>query len=746
MLKGISKLLYLILCVSILFSLLGCSNQNNGITMWYDFNAEYKSVNNGVVAENLTYSLLWDSENGSVSLYDKIHDHYYSNTPENANEYTNQPIVYSPIVVRYIESDTLNTSNVSAYAHSIKTKDFSAEIIENGIKVTYYFEKIGVSVPVNYILREDSLQVLIDPAEIAEDINYCYSIDLMPFYCSVLNTDNTGNSYLFVPSGSGALIYPKILGDSITSIISNEVYGRDDVLQDDSSTETENIYLPVYGAKNGDRAVCAIIESASETATITTNVGSSTYGYSAVYSSFYVRGSEVYTTTLMGELASKKTLFCKEKTSECFSVGFYPLQGENADYVGMSKVYQKYLIRNKELKKANKDSQLNLNYIGGIMSKTFFAGIPYDELTVLTDFSDVKNSLQEIMKTYNGKINVKLSGFGSTGCEIGEIGGAFKYNKKFGNIDNLADYANSNGINVFFNFDILHFAESGSGISSFNDVALSAVGSKNPKRHYTVALHETDWLGSRFWVVSRGKLNELASQAINQSVKWSMSGLSLDTLTYRTYSDYSSNKYYAKSGFANQVRSIISEAEKNGLKFASTGGNSFAAGLSDHVFNAPTKSSKYNIFDADIPFYQLVFKGYISLSVYPINLAEDADIAFLKAVETGMGLGYTLIAFHDTDVFNTKQNIFYSSVFDDNKQDIVYRTSLYKDLFDKISNNCIADFEIRGDLHITTFENGIRVYTNFGSDNLDTEFGKVKSKSFVYGEVQEFDTEKEAGN
>lgn len=734
--KNLSKLFCLILCVTILLSLIGCSNQGNGISLWYDFNAVYKSVSDGKVADNSKYSLIWDSQNGCVALYDKIHDTYYSNVPNNAKENTTQPIVYSPIVVRYIESDTLNTSNVSAYAHSIKSKDFSAEKISNGIKVTYYFKKIGVSVPVNYILREDSLQVMIDPAEIAEDVNYCYSIDLMPFSCSVLNTDTANDSYLFVPSGSGALIYPKILGESITSIISNEVYGRDDVTQDDSSTETENIYLPVYGAKNGNNAVCAIIESASESSTITTNVGSSTYAYSSVYSSFYIRGSEVYTTTLMGELASKKTLFCKEKTTEKISVGFYPLQDEDASYVGMAKVYQNYLLKNKNLKKGNQDTQLNLNYIGGVMSKSFFAGIPYDKLTVLTEFTDVKDSLKEITDSYNGQINIKLSGFGATGCDINEIGGAFKYNKDFGDIKVLSEFVDSGKVNTFFNFDILHFSESGSGVSTFNDVALSAVGRKNPKRHYTVALHETDWLDSNFWVVSREKLNSLANKAIDKSVKWKLNGLSLDTLTYRTYSDYSSKEFYAKAGFDNQVSNIVKNANKEGLKFASTGGNSFAAVLSDHVFNAPTKSSMYNIFDVDVPFYQLVLKGYVSLSVYPINLSADADTAFLKAVETGTGLGYTLISSHDTDVFNTKQNIFYASVYDDTKQMIFEQMDSYEVLFNKIANVSIKDFEIKDSLHITTFENGIKVYTNFSSESLETEFGKVEAKNFIYGEVQ----------
>lgn len=734
-----TKLIAITLSIAFILSLSGCANKKSDI-LWYDYDTKRNMIESGTVSENSKYSLNWDNEMGCVTLFDKEHNLSYSNCPQGADKYTNQPNVYSPIVVRYIESETLNTNNVSAYQHSIKSKDFSVERLDNGITVTYFFEKVAISVPVTYVLREDSLQVSIDPSKIAEDTKYCYSIDLMPFCCSVLNTDNSGNSYLFVPSGSGALVYPKVLGESITSIISNEVYGKDDVVQDDSPTEVESIKLPVYGSKNGDSAVCAIIESADELATITTNVGSSTFGYSAVYSSFCIRGAEVYNATIMGSVASKKTLFCKEKTSKIISVAFYPLYGDEADYIGMSKVYQKYLVKNEMMVKKDTDTLLNINYIGGVMTKDFVLGIPKDELSVLTSFSDIKDSITDIRNNYSGKINLKLTGFGATGCEIGKIGGAFKYNGSFGKITEIKDLCKDNTVNIFFNYDILHFSKSGCGASTFNTVALSAISAKKPKRHYTIALHENDWLGDEYWVVSREKLNSYADKAINSTLKWRLNGVSFDTLTYRTYSDYSSNKYYAKSNYSNQVSAIADQVRASGLMFASTSGNAFAVAVSDHVFSSPTRSSGYNVFDIDVPFYQLVFKGYTSLSINPLNLSSDRKTAFLKAVEIGAGLEYTLIGSHSTDVFFTNQNAFYASQYDDNKDNIKKELGEYEKLYNDISNTTIIDFEIKNSLHITTFENGIRVYTNFGTQDVETEFGKLGSKSFVFGEVKDFES------
>ncbi len=733
--KKLFRLLSILLCLLVLLTFSSCAKNNKATINWYDYNAKLEHIVSKKVCENANFSLLWNSDTAVVTLHDKIRNVDYCSIPDKAEENTTQPTVFSPIIVNYIENDTLNSNNVSAYSHSIKSKDFSVKLTENGITVTYYFKKVAISVPVNYILRDDSLEVSINPADIGEDLQYCYNIEVMPFFCSVNNNDNSENSYLFVPSGSGALIYPKILGEGLTSIISDEVYGNDDISQDDSPTQSADVCLPVYGAKNGDKAMCAIIENASETASVTTNVGSSTYAYSSVYSTFNIRGSEVHTTTIMGELASKKTLFCKDKTGDVIKIGFYPLYGENANYVGMAKVYQKYLTEKLNMKKAKSCSELNLNYIGGTITRSYFAGIPYEKLNVLTAFSDIDNEIKEISKSYDGKINIKLTGFGQSGLSIRKIAGSFDYNNKFGNIKELNNLVSNDKINTYFNFDILHFNKSGNGISSFTDVARSAIGDKKVKRDFSVALHEVNWTGDSFWTVKREKLNKSSQKAAKAVNSWKMKGISFDTLSSRAYSDYSSDSFYAKSGYSKQVKDIVGNLNKTGLDYSSTGGNLYSAILAKHIFNAPTSSSNYNIFDLEIPFYQLVFKGYVSMSTCPINFSSDRNSSYLKAVSTGMGLGYTLIAKHNTDVFTSNDNHFYAAVWEDNKKVIKSDLKNYSKLFSLISNACIENYEIMGDLHITTFENGVKVYTNFGDNEIETDLGLLPAQTFIYEEM-----------
>ncbi len=705
----------------------GCGPQKAEKT-WYDFGAEFMCDYPGVVAENENFALQWNLDSASVSIIDKNTGKVYSNIPENAEEFTSHPQVYAPIYVGYIETDTLNTNNANAKTASVNNATFSSEIIENGIKVTYYFTDIAVSVPVNYILREDSLLVTVDPAEIGEDETLIYNISILPFFCSVNNTAEKKDNYLFVPSGSGALVYPKVIGSGITSIISEQVYGYDAQLNNYTDAYKEKISLPVYGAKNGESAVCAIIENSAETAEITTNIGSSSYGYSAVYSSFYIRGSEISNATYLSGWSSKKALFCEGKVEDEIRVGFYPLTEGKTDYSGMAECYRNYLVKNQGMIERQSDTLLNAEIIGGVLKKKFILGIPYNGLTVLTDFEDVNKISSELTEISDKNINLNLIGFGESGASIGKPAGNADYSSKFGSVKKLED---SDNLSLYFNFDLFRFSKSGSGINKMFGIARTAIGGRSSHNYQNVQYSEAS--GSDVYrYVRRSKLGGLADKVNKKIVKWNIDGVSLDTLTSQSYSDYYESKYYAKANTLTQANEIMDKFTEKNLKIAATEANAYAAVRADIIYDTPTRSSKYQVYDEDVPFYSMVFKGYIPMAVNAVNLSEDKDAAFLNAVETGMGLNYTLIANYDKDLVSAKDNVYFNSLYSDVKDNIKLDVDRYKTLFDRIANVKInKHYILENDVRATEYENGITVYVNYGETAAETPAGSVKAKDFL---------------
>ncbi len=726
------KIVFLIILTIILSMLSGCGVQNSEKN-WYTYPQSFKYSNSKTVAENINYQLWWNSENATVVLRDKKTGAEYSNIPTNASANTSNPQVYSPVMVSYVENESLNIKTVNAKVTSIKNKAFDTEIINNGIKVTYFFQDIAVSVPVYYELRDDSLKVSVKPSEVTEHDNIVYNITILPFFCSINNKSSSTDNYLFVPSGSGALVYPKTIGAGVASLISEPVYGHDYQVLEYNDTSQENIYIPVFGAKNGDTAVCAIIENAAETALINTNIGSSDYAYSAVYSSFNIRGSQITLSKIMGNEISSKTLFCEGKTTENIEVGFYPLYGEEANYAGMAKCFQNYLTKQKNLKIKNNDTLLNLQIYGAISEQKFALGIPYDGLDVLTDFEDVLQISNILSEKYNGKININLLGFGKSGLNLGVIAGGLDYSSKFGDINILKKI--NNNTDVFFNFDILRFRNNGCGVNNFNSISRDAIGGKTVWKDANISYSAEIESSKGYYYVRRDMLENLGSKLQKKTRDWPIEGVSFDTLTNQTYSDYLSPEYYAKSSFEKQTRNILTNFKNENKKVAATGSNCYAAILADQVFGVPLGSSKYQVYDMDVPFYYMVFKGYTSLAPQPINKAENPRIAFLTAVEVGSGLNYALISKFSQNSVATTDGVFYSCVFKDNITNIVDDIKEYNDFFEKVKNaKIIEHVTTESGLRITSFENGIKVYVNYTENDINYDGITIAALDFEFRE------------
>lgn len=88
-------------------------------------------------------------------------------------------------------------------------------------------------------------------------------------------------------------------------------------------------------------------------------------------------------------------------------------------------------------------------------------------------------------------------------------------------------------------------------------------------------------------------------------------GVSLSTLGQTAYSDYAQIRYSGKSGVESQMQAIVEALEKHQVNMAVSCANGYAASLASVIFETPLCSGQYDGFDEDIPFYQMVFKGYV---------------------------------------------------------------------------------------------------------------------------------------
>ncbi len=714
----------LILCFSGIFT--GCASTKSGYSAYQETKAE--KLANGTVCENETFELQWDQTNARVILYDKEKEIRWCNTP--VAELDNNPIesgekthpqVDSPIYVTYF--DNVNFAEKTAYAQtaSIKKKGASVQKIENGLSVTYSFESEEFSVTVDYVLREDNLLVSVDTSKITEGAdNTVTEVAIAPFFCSVAN--NTEDAYLFVPSGSGALIYSDVTLSGLSKT-SEKVYGDDYSIDDEADfVKYESVKMPVYGAVNQNRGVCAIIEEGAEAANICTITNNEGMKHSAVYASFMTRGYDLIDTPQgFTSTALKNKLYSEPVTKQVYSVGFYPFYGEDASYVDMANIYRAYLEENYDFTKSTslaEENAVNLNIVGGAEVTDFVFGIPYGKLYAATTLKEAQAIIEETRKLA-GEVNVSLTGFTESGVNIGKPAGALQLASKLGSYKTLKgmfdSYANT-GTSLFLNFDSVRFNQSGSGISSTFDSVVTTNGKQTVLTIKNLETGQVDGNQADYKLVGRASLNALNEKLLKTVTKKGVKGIGLDTLSNMSYADYSDEKYFLSLGMAEQVSSIFKNYQESEIAVMGDSANIYAAVYSDYIANVPTRSSNYDSYSVDVPFYEIVLKGYVPMSVSDVNLSANQNITVLKALESGAGLSFSVIENYNEELVNSMERGFYGM----NKENALAQIEKLAengviDTFNQVKGATITDHEIVNEyVRKTVFSNGIVLYVNYG--------------------------------
>ncbi|MBQ7726579.1 MAG: hypothetical protein IJT66_05480, partial [Clostridia bacterium] len=181
-----------------------------------------------------------------------------------------------------------------------------------------------------------------------------------------------------------------------------------------------------------------------------------------------------------------------------------------------------------------------------------------------------------------------------------------------------------------------------------------------------------------------------------------------------------------------EMADMMKRARK-ATKIMVSNANAYAAAQADHIIATPSFGSAYNSLDVEIPFYRMVFKGMVSMSVGAVNLSENPRTELLKAAETGCGLLYTVTSEYSSD-FHLSDSAFAQSVYADNKEKITADCKELGEYLSAVSDACIKEHRIlaRG-VNQTLFDNGITVIVNYTDHAVETSLGVVEPENFVYG-------------
>ena len=744
------KILSIIFCLLICFNLVGCGfGKGSYECKEYVEPEQYNVIESGTVAENQQYRLEWNADYGSVALTEKATNNVWSIIPPDANDngvdefgfpIEANPRVNSPIYIRYINASTRVTEFIAGYPGSVSMGTMDCEIIDDGLKVTYYFVDNMISVPVVYTLRDNGMSITLNPKDVTESENELLSVTLAPYLCSTKNTASK-DDFIFVPSGSGALIYPKTVSSSGISY-SEQVYGKDATMQTyDKISNTENLLLPVYAAKNADKATLAVIEKGAESAALEGVVGSETLNYSNIGATFYLRGYDERQVTVGTGRKTLSTLYADSLIESEVSIGVYPISGKNVNINDIAAAYKSYLKSQGLLGElSDKQSELHLEIYGGVMTTKSFLGVPYKTLYQLTTLKEAQSIISELSEVAGSNSSIELKGYGSSGLNISKLAGDYKIASDLGSkkqLKQLQEDVNENGGTLYFNFDILSIGESANGWSYHNDIAKGPTGLETYLYGHMLSTRIQDSKIAKYGLLSRSQVVSSAEKLLKETKSFELEGIGIDKLSNTAYSDYDNIHSYSKDNMGADVQQAINVLKNDGgKKILASSANMYAAVLADEITDVPLQSGKHDAFDVDVPFYQMVLRGYVPLSTSPLNSSTNKDEALLVALESGTGLSYSIVNNYSSQLISFTQESIGRSLYSDVKENIINDCERTAEYYKAVGNSEIMTYEIISDtLKKTVFSNGTKVYVNYGAAAVTTPDGSVEAKDFLVKEA-----------
>ena len=639
------------------------------------------------------------------------------------------------------ESKAIETAR--AYDSNVKKK---LEKIDNGIKITFTFNKYEIVVPLEITLEDDHFVATVPADEIVENRPQNTADGLTGYQILSVNvlenlgsTDRDYDGMMIVPDGSGAVInYNNNSAAGDVNAYESKIYGRDlavGLLQ--ASAVTEQVTLPVFGRiteGDEDNGLVAIASRGEEYASIHAMVtGQNVTDLNNAWFEFALRTTDKY---FMGSSNDPLTVYENKgiKTGDV-SVSYYPVNGADLTYVDIAETYRNYLIEDIGVEKNTKanDAPFYLTLYGGTVKEQSILGFPVQIQTTATTYKEAITILNELEARGISNIKIIYEDFNTAGIK-GKVACTFEYSSKLGgkgDYEKLASHVASMGYEMFPSCDIMEFENSGNGYSFMLNASKQITNSYATQTPFELAFglpHETK---ESWTILSPFYYTDIFTKLSDSFKKEGATGISLNQASYKLYSDFSRTNadgrpYFTRTDAKNILGEGYQKLIDSGLSIMTENANQYVLKYADYIKDVPLYSSNYDIFDYDIPFAQMVLHGLVPFSSKAINKSADAkELRFLSLV-TGTPVHYEMMYKNPNKFADSNYDDLYYSNYIGWTDIAAGEYKLFNDIVAQVSDSYITEYErINEYEYQSTFENGTTIYVN-----IDTEEVKVNGTSY----------------
>ncbi|KAB8131012.1 hypothetical protein F9U64_13595 [Gracilibacillus oryzae] len=592
---------------------------------------------------------------------------------------------------------------------------------------------------IEYTLDTDSLVVNVPVSSIHYPEDYPVNmISLMNFF-GAGGMEDQGS--LFVPDGSGALIHFNN-GKTEYPSYQQSVYGVDLALKvPESNSMEQKVRLPVFGLIYEKDALLGIIENGASVANINADISGRLNSYNYVYPSFYVINKDEVT---LQANEQERTLpkFQDVPMNTDYTVRYLFLNGDKASYTGMAKSYQEYLVSRKELplvQEGNETQNLPfyLDLVGSISKQKHFMGVPYRSIEPLTTFDEAEYILSQLQTQEIENINLKFSGWFNGGINH-KLPDDISVENTIGGSRGLKEFitfTQENNISLYPDVALLS-AYSGSGFNIEAEASRTLRGVPAAVYPIDITLDRRDRTKSPSYVISPKLVEEYTEDMLSELEEYETAGISLRDLADQLNSDFRENEQIYRSQSKVVSRNTFTMIQDKGLKIMAEGGNAYALPYISNLTDAPMGNSRFKLEDEEVPFYQMVIRGYVDYTGLPYNLSTYTNMKeyVLKCLEYGSGVHFKWINASNYTVKDTEFDYLYAVNYESWLEQAVEIYNEVNSILKSVENKQIKSHEkLKDGVYKTVYDNDMFVVVNYNQSSVTIEGNTIEPMGYVSG-------------
>lgn len=673
-----------------------------------------------IVSNNL-YDLYLKDENLSIILRNKKTGSVLYSTVEKPDQANEQWANFSKsgVVIEYLKG-----TNIVYYQADMYSENPTIKVNKNstGFVASVDYDSLGFGYELHVNLEDDVLTASIPIESIYEDSETfkIANVYVYPFMGYTKMDEVEG--YMFVPDASGSLIHYKDYRGQFKQPFNQMIYGANIGIDEshvlslfkgmNTINESMGLVMPVFGSVHTDKELgfLGIIDSGDVSARLYAYPNGAILPYNWITPSFIYR-------QFYNQLTSKSsgTMVIRQEKKNDFDISlqYHLIDGDEANYVGMAKVYRTYLEEKEVLKDEEIDYKIRVDFLASEVK----SGLLKRQTVTMTTFDQVQSILQTLKDKGTTDVLSVIKGWQSGGPYTSLPHKDFKTDSSLGSLSDLKDTEN-----IIFDNDLQRYNPKTNKMNS------ATLVKKLNKRTYVEEVFGKVY--DKYYFITPEQSLQNSDKLIQEFSKNDLKNVAIEGISENLFS------YLLKGDPVDRVHStkvykqILEQFKKSNFNLSLYAPNAVFWEYADNLLDVQVDSSNYVFTGEEVPFLEIVLKGKKAMYAPYTNFNANHDTYMLNMIEYGVYPSFILTYEPSSLLQLTNSSDLYSTYYEEYIDQIVEYDAIFSELHSKIKGATIEDHYRNGNFVEVTYSNGVKVIVNYGDSAVEYDGVVVKAMDF----------------